>query len=863
MPLSKIQLRPGINKEGTTYSNEGGYYSCDKIRFRSGYAEKLGGWINQAFGFTFKGVARTLFNWVTYDGSNLLAVGTSNKYYVQFGVGGAYYDVTPLVSSTATTLGANPIATVNGSRCVTITTPLAHGTTPGTYVTLNGYGSGTIAATVLTITSTVSGGFAVGQTISGTGVTVGTTIVSLGTGTGGVGTYNLSTGSTVATAVAITGSVSVGGITISGEYEVVSTPTTTSFTISSTTTATSTVASGGGSGVTVTYQISAGGTAAVAAYGWGYVPWSSGGWSSPATTGTSILTRLWSQDLFEQDIIFNQSNAGIYYWTYVNPSTFNRAVTLAAKCNSEAKVTLNSAAPYNEISFGTPTTTVTVISIDGIDVGSYLVGTGILANTTVVALLSATSVQISQNTTAASSGIYTFSYVGSHAPDRTYCVLASDTSHFTMVFGSKPYDPSNFNPTFDPMMVRWSDQGNPYEWVPSVTNQAGEQHLSNGSYLVTAVNTRQEILVWSDAAVYNMQYIGPPYVWNFTLIGDNTSIASINSAISVNTVVYWMGIDKFYMYNGRLETLSSTIWKYVYDNFNKTKKDLVVSGSNEGFSEVWWFYPSLNSNVNDSYVIYNYLEQTWYYGTLNRSAWLDSPLRQYPLAAFSVQNSYLASAIGTTDTLITLVDITNYPIAGTLLIDSEQITYTGISGNNLTGCVRGANGTTAASHVIYAAVAYTVANQVLYHEYGNDDQSSAVALPISAYLESSDFDIGDGNNFGFVWRVIPDITFRGSTGASPRVILTLRARSYTTPSTTAVQDGLAGSASGSPYVDEGTTPSTVTRTSSSSATVETYTSEVFTRIRARQATFRVDSNTEGTAWQVGAMRIDVRQDGRR
>jgi hypothetical protein len=380
---------------------------------------------------------------------------------------------------------------------------------------------------------------------------------------------------------------------------------------------------------------------------------------------------------------------------------------------------------------------------------------------------------------------------------------------------------------------------------------------------VTAVNTRQEILVWSDAAVYNMQYIGPPYVWNFTLIGDNTSIASISSAISVNTVVYWMGVDKFYMYNGRLESLSCTIWKFIYDNLNKNRKDLIVCGSNEGFSEIWWFYPSLNSTVNDSYAIYNYLEQTWYCGTLNRSAWLDSPLRGYPLGAFSVQNSYLSSAIVATDTTIALVDISNYPATGIVLIDSEQISYTGISGNNLTGCVRGVNSTTPASHTIYAPVAYTVANQVLFHEYGNDDQSTTVPLPISAYLESSDFDIGDGNNFGFVWRIIPDITFRGSTGASPRVILTLRGRSYTTPSTTAVQDGLAGSASGSPYVDEGTNPSAVTRTSSSSSVVETYTSEVFTRIRARQAVFRVDSDTVGTAWQVGAMRIDVRQDGRR
>lgn len=794
MPLSKLQFRPGINKEGTSYTNEGGWYNCDKIRFRSGYAEKLGGWINQAFSFTFKGVARALFNWVAYDGSNLLAVGTSNKYYVQLGVGSNYRDITPLAPGSPITPAAGFVSTTSGSRLVTITTPTAHSTTAGTYVTISG-------ATVF------------------------------------------------------------NGVDVNGEFEVVSTPTTTTFTISSTTVATGTGV-GGGTVASITFQISAGGTASVPAYGWGYVPWSSGGWSSPATTGTSILTRLWSQDLFEQDIIFNQANAGIYYWTYVDPTTFNRATTLAAKCNTVAKVTLDGGA--GEISFASGTTTVTVISIDGIDVGSYLVGANILANTTVVSLDSATTLTISQNTAGASTATdYTFSYVGSHAPDRTYYVLASDTSHFTIVFGSKPYNPDNFNPTFDPMLVRWSDQGNPYEWVPSVTNQSGEQHLSNGSYLVSAINTRQEILVWSDAAVYNMQYIGPPYVWNFTLIGDNTSIASMNSAISVNTVVYWMGVDKFYMYNGRLETLSCTIWKYVYDNFNKTKKDLVVCGSNEGFSEIWWFYPSLYSTVNDSYVIYNYLEQTWYYGTLNRSAWLDSPLRQYPMASFSVQNSYLSSAIGATDTTIPLVDITNYPATGVVLIDSEQIRYTGISGSNLTGCTRGVNSTTAVAHAVYSSASYTVANQVMFHEYGNDDQSSSVAVPIYAYVESSDFDIGDGNNFGFVWRVIPDITFRGSTGTSPSVVLTLRARSYTTPSTTAVQSGLAGSASGSPYVDEGTNPSTVTRTSTSSATVETYTSEVFTRLRARQAAFRVESTAPETAWQVGAMRLDVRQDGRR
>ena len=790
MPLTKLQFRPGINKEGTNYTNEGGYYSCDKIRFRSGTPEKLGGWVNISPSYTYNGVCRALFNWVAYDTSNLLAVGTSTKYYVENGL--QYYDITPLASSTATTLGASPISTTANSKRVVIT-HVSHGKTAGTYVTL-------------------------------------------------------------------TSTASVGGLTISGEYMIVEVLSVDTYTISAASAAAST-ATGGGS-VTALYQINAGGAAPATPYGWGVAAWGAGGWGNPASVGQTIPVRLWSQDTYEQDLIFNASGGNIYYWTK-DTSTYARAVTLADKANGVTKQTFSTAA--GTISFGTPTSTLTVQSTDFIDVGSVVSGVGILSGTYVTAIPSPTTVTISAPTTLAASGAYTFSYSGRNAPDRAYYVIASDTTHFTIALGSKPYDPNSFSPTYDPMLVRWSDQDNPYEWTPAITNQSGELHLSNGSYLVAAQNTRQEILIWSDSALYSMQYVGPPYVWSFSLIGDNTSIISMNAAIAVNTVTYWMGVDKFYQYNGRLETLSCSLWKYVYDNLNKEKKDLVVCGSNEGFSEIWWFYPSTNSQVNDSYIIYNYLEQTWYYGTLNRSAWLDSPLRPYPMAAFSVQTSYLRASISSSATTIGIVDVSNYPTSGVVQIDSEQIAYTGINviENNLTGCVRGANGTAAATHVAYTAVPYRVPNQVMSHEKGVDDVSLPTPVAINAYLESSDFDIGDGHDFGFVWRVIPDITFRGSTDANPRVTLTLRGRVNTTPSPTVVQDGLAGSASGSPYVDEGTTPSTVVRTSTSTATVETYTSEVFTRIRARQAAFRVESNTTGTAWQVGAMRIDVRQDGRR
>jgi len=777
MPLFKLALKPGINKEGTSYSNEGGYYNCDKVRFRSGYAEKLGGWLNQSYNYTFSGVCRALFNWVTYASKNLLAVGTSQKYYIEND--GVYYDITPIRTGPIT-LAATPIATSNGSKVVTITAA-SHGATVGTFVI-------------------------------------------------------------------ITSTAAVGGLTISGEYVIITTPTANTFTIASPTAA-SANATGGGT-VTVTYLLNAGGASYTLGLGWGSGSWGSGGWGASATTSVTVPQRYWAQDIYEEDLIFCEIGGDLYYWQQ-DTTTYARAITLQSYINTQYKTeVLTTAASAAGVS------TITVAFTDGINTGCVITGTNIAAGTYVASTWNySTTIPLTNDTVPAGSIItgagvalgatITVNYAGRHAPNKTSFVLASDTSHFTIAFGSKPYNPENFNPTYDPMLVRWSDQNNPYEWVPETTNQSGEQHLSNGSYLVSAVNTRQEILVWSDAAVYNMQYVGPPYVWNFTLIGDNTSIISPNAIISVNTVVYWMGVDKFYMYNGRLQTLNCTLWKFVYDNLNKSQKTQVVCGSNEGFSEVWWFYPSSTSQVNDSYVIYNYLEETWYYGTLNRSAWLDSPLRAYPMAAFSIQTSVLAADINATANTVSVIDGSTYPASGTITIDSEQITYTSVTGNSLAGCVRGANSTTAASHLMYTPVTYNVANQIAFHEYGNDDQMSTTAIPIASYLESSDFDIDDGHNFGFIWRVIPDITFRGSGTTSPKVMLSIKARVN----------------SGSSYTTAFTDPTNVTRTVT--APVEQYTGQVYTRSRGRQIAFRVDSTDLGVAWQVGAMRIDVRKDGRR
>ena len=248
-------------------------------------------------------------------------------------------------------------------------------------------------------------------------------------------------------------------------------------------------------------------------------------------------------------------------------------------------------------------------------------------------------------------------------------------------------------------------------------------------------------------------------------------------------VVYWMGVDKFYVYSGRVETLPCSVRTYIYEDINRDQFAQVYAGTNEGYSEVWWFYCSKNSDVIDRYVIFNYLDRVWYYGTMDRTVWLDSPLRQYPVAT---------------------------------------------TGKNL----------------------------LVYHEAAVDDGSTNPPTAINAYIQSSDFDIGDGHNYGFVWRMIPDITFNGSntsgtTTTNPEVNFTVRPRQ---------NPGSAYSASNSPTVQSAPAQTYNTTTTYN---VQEFTEIVYTRIRGRQMAFRIESNTRGTQWQLGTPRIDIRQDGRR
>ena len=352
-------------------------------------------------------------------------------------------------------------------------------------------------------------------------------------------------------------------------------------------------------------------------------------------------------------------------------------------------------------------------------------------------------------------------------------IFVSDISRFVFAFGCNDYGSAAQNP----MLIRWSDQETAVNWTPAATGQAGSIELSDGSELVTCLQTRQEIVVWTDSALYSVQYVGAPAVWQTQLLASNISIYGRNAKAVASGVIYWMGVDKFYKYDGRTQTLRCDLRQYIFSDINQSQNQQVFAGTNEGFNEVWWFYCSQNSTVVDKYVVYNYAEDIWYYGTMGRTAWLDSGLRDYPLAA-------------------------------------------------------------------------TYSRNLVNHEQGVDDNETGTPLPIAASIGSSEFDIDDGHNFGFVWRVIPDLTFRGSTGSN-------------TPQCTMTLIPLVNSGSGytDPRSTAGTSSANIQRTAS--APVEEFTGQLYMRVRGRQIIFKVESNRLGTAWQLGAPRLDIKSDGRR
>jgi hypothetical protein len=524
---------------------------------------------------------------------------------------------------------------------------------------------------------------------------------------------------------------------------------------------------GGGSAVIAQYEIHTGPAYAVAVTGWGGGAWGSGTWGVGTTTVNAI--QLWSQNNFGEDLIYAPRGGGIYYWSAqigVSPLTFT--VTIATPAVLTAALRNGTAVSLNTTG-ALPT---------GLSVGVvyYVVGsTGTTCN------LSATFGGAAINTSGTQSGTQTISPRGiditqlggaSDCPTIQNFIFVADTSRFVFAFGCNDYAST----VQDPMLLRWSDQESVTNWTPSATNQAGSIRLSHGSEIVTCVQTRQEIVVWTDSSLYSLQYQGPPTVWSSQLLGDNISIIGPNAAVVASGVIYWMGVEKFYKYDGRTQTMRCDLRQHIFQDINLSQAAQVFAGTNEGFNEVWWFYCSQNSTAIDLYVTYNYLEDVWAYGTLGRTAWLDSGLRDHPIAATYSYN---------------LVD----------------------------------------------------------HESGNDDNVSGTPVAINAVIGSAEFDIDDGDHFGFVWRMLPDITFRGSNAASPQVTMTL------------IPMQNSGSGYNNPISVGGNPNATVTRTSTS--VIEQFTGQVYVRVRGRQMIIQVESTQLGCAWQLGSPRIDIKQDGRR
>ena len=355
----------------------------------------------------------------------------------------------------------------------------------------------------------------------------------------------------------------------------------------------------------------------------------------------------------------------------------------------------------------------------------------------------------------------------SAVPTEVTQLLTSQGDKHLLAFGATEYGGSTFNP----LLIRWSDQDRPEYWTPEVTNSAGFIKVSRGSYIVRAIPTRQEIVVFTNATLNSLQFLGTTDVFGIQELSDNISIASPRACTAVNNVVYWMGNEKFYMYAGSVGTLPCTLRNHVFENLNYDQIDQVVCGTNEQWNEIWWFYPTGSSTYNNAYVIYNHLDQIWYYGNITRTAWNDSPLRQYPQAA---NNTIVTGSISGTTLTVTAVT------SGILTVGAV-ISGTGVTANTIIvaqGTGTGGVGTyTVSTSQTVPSTAISANGYIYNHEDGVDDNTA----PMESYISSSDFDIGDGENFTLIKRIIPDVEFNGSdtnTNPNPTVTLTMRPRNF-------------------------------------------------------------------------------------
>ena len=705
MPFTKLQFRPGVNRETTSYSNEGGWFDCDKVRFRFGFPEKIGGWEATSATY-FLGTCRALHPWVALDGSRYLGVGTHLKYYIN--EGGGYSDITPIRETTAAgavtfSASANTLAADVDISDTTVTLTSGTGFPDTGVIKINSeiirYAS--LSGNMLTGLERGYDGTTAAAHSSGDAVVCSTIEVT-----------DTDHGCEDNDFVTFSGAVTLGGnITadvLNQEYQVshiegpnvyyIEARETASLNNITTTTgytptyvfANPSDTGNGGAAVVGAYQIQTGLDTTVIGTGWGAGTWGRGTWGSGASLAASGTTlRIWSHDNFGEDLIINVRDEGIYYWDKSNGTT-TRAVELSQLAGAD-----------------------------------------------------------------------------STTPTIAKKILISDRDRHVIAFGC---DPENNIGTQDPLLIRFSDQENPLVWAAQATNTAGDLRLGSGSEIVNAIETRQQILVFTDVSLHAMQYLGPPFTFGINLVSENITIAGPLAAVAVEDQVFWMGAEEFYVYGGTVQRLPCTVRDYVFSDFNEGQIDKVTAATNTAFSEVWWFYPSGNSTENDRYVVYNYQQQIWYYGSMSRTCWLDRGVDSYPIAA-------------------------------------------------------------APDHVLY------------YQEFGLDDGSTNPPSAITSYIESSQMDIGEGDNFAFVRRIVPDLTFRDSTNETPGASMTVKMRNFP----------------GDNYTSS--TASSVEKTAS--VPVEQFTDQVHLRLRGRSFAFRVETTDTGIAWRLGSPRLDIRPDGRR
>ena len=760
MPLARIQFRPGIDRESTSFASDQSWFDSDLIRFRKGRPEKIGGWSRISSGSVL-GTVRSLKTWVTLAALKLMGVGTNSKFYIEQGT--TFNDITP-IRSTAT-LGANPFTTGSaGSGEITVVA-VGHGAFEGDYVTFSG------ATTVDGLTTAdLNKEQVITQVLSANSYTLDTggsasSGATAGGGSAVIANYQISAGATAQVANGPGfGAGFFGGSTLTYSMTTLNGAISDSATSIILTSASDfeTAASTTGAAVavvdaTITVANSSGfpskGTVKINSENIIYRT-NSGtvlGDISRAADGTTAAIHGSGDAVTFVGLI--QINDELIQYTGKTSQTLNAGVVRGARGTTAAAHSDTDAVSEANSFYGFGDTVVDFVT----DNVARLWSQDNFGEDLIINVRDANLYYWQASLGLTSRAIALSSRSGaSDAPTISRQVVVSDTDRHVIALGCNPLGSS----LQDLLLVRWSDQESAVDWTPTATNTSGSLRLSSGSEIVAAVETRQQILVWTDVSLYSMRYVGPPFTFSINLLASNSSIIAPNAVVAVGDRVYWMDTENFFMYGGQIQAIPCTVLRYVFDDINLGQKNQFFAGSNRMFDEVFWFYCSSDSGTVDRYAKYNYADNTWDIGSLSRTAWVDFGIHSQPRAAETA--------------------------------DSTTIIYD--------------------------------------HETGTTADGTAMA----PFIESSVFSLGDGEQFTFISRIIPDLDI-ASSDADTSVDYIIKARNY---------------------------PGDALTTVSTSAVTST-TDQSFVRSRSRSTVIRIESSASDIAWTLGDVRLDVRPDGRR